>query len=52
MLAGASAVAVGTDNFYEPQTAVKVVEGIRTFLTAHKLSDVSQLVGRVDASRE
>ena len=32
MMAGATAVAVDTANFYEPQTALHVIAGIREFL--------------------
>ena len=32
MMAGATAVAVGTANFYEPQTALQVIAGIREFM--------------------
>src|SRR5262245_38028863 len=32
MVAGATAVAVGTANFYEPQTALQVIDGIRQFM--------------------
>ena len=32
MMAGATAVAVGTANFYEPQTTLQVIAGIREFM--------------------
>lgn len=47
MMAGASAVAVGTANFYEPQTALQVIDGIREFMQRKKLADVRELVGTV-----
>jgi dihydroorotate dehydrogenase (NAD+) catalytic subunit len=47
MEAGASAVAVGTANFYEPQTALQVIAGIREFMEKHDLKDVRRLVGTV-----
>ena len=34
MIAGATAVAVGTANFYEPQTPLQVIAGIRDFIAA------------------
>ncbi len=43
--AGASAVAVGTANFYEPQTALHVLAGLREFMERKGLTDVRQLVG-------
>ena len=38
MMAGATAVAVGTANFYEPQTPLQVIAGIREFMqtTGHQ----------------
>jgi dihydroorotate dehydrogenase (NAD+) catalytic subunit len=50
MMAGATAVAVGTANFYEPQTALQVIAGIREFLERRGLSDVRELVGSVQVA--
>ena len=47
MMAGATAVAVGTANFYEPQTALQVVDGLRDFMARRGLRDVRELVGSV-----
>jgi dihydroorotate dehydrogenase (NAD+) catalytic subunit len=45
LMAGATAVAVGTANFYEPQTALQVVAGIREFMANKHLADVRELTG-------
>ena len=45
MMAGASAVAIGTANFYAPQTALEVVAGIREFMNLKNIGSLSQLVG-------
>jgi dihydroorotate dehydrogenase (NAD+) catalytic subunit len=45
MMAGATAVAVGTANFYEPQTALQVIAGIADFLRRHGIENVRDLVG-------
>jgi dihydroorotate dehydrogenase (NAD+) catalytic subunit len=45
MMAGASAVAVGTANFYEPQTAPRVLAGIREFMQRKGIPSLRQLVG-------
>jgi len=45
MLAGASAVAVGTANFMDPTTAVGVVEGLERFCREHDVERVTDLVG-------
>lgn len=47
LIAGASAVAVGTANFTEPLTALDVITGLREYLERHGLRDVSGLVGSV-----
>ena len=48
MLAGATAVAVGTANFINPTAAVDVVDGITKYLTENNIDDVNRLVGQVD----
>src|SRR5271169_6582225 len=45
MVAGATAVAVGTANFYEPQTPLQVIAGIRDFMQKHKIKDMRELTG-------
>jgi dihydroorotate dehydrogenase (NAD+) catalytic subunit len=45
MLAGASAVAVGTMNFVNPRASVEVAEGIAAYMARHKMTDTSELVG-------
>jgi dihydroorotate dehydrogenase (NAD+) catalytic subunit len=47
MIAGASAVAIGTANFSEPQTALQVVEGIEDYLKRHALPSVHSLIGSI-----
>lgn len=47
LMAGARAVAVGTANFYEPQTALQVLAGLRDFMERKGLTDVRQLTGSV-----
>jgi dihydroorotate dehydrogenase (NAD+) catalytic subunit len=46
-MAGATAVAVGTANFNEPQTALQVTAGIREFMRQHGIHDVREIVGGV-----
>ena len=45
LMAGATAVAVGTANFYEPQTSLQVIAGIRDFMEKKKISDVKEITG-------
>jgi dihydroorotate dehydrogenase (NAD+) catalytic subunit len=46
-MAGASAVAVGTANFYEPQTALHILAGLRGYLQHHQLQDLREIIGSV-----
>ena len=45
MLAGASAVAVGTMNFVNPRAAIDVAAGISSYMDRHGISGVTELVG-------
>jgi len=45
MLAGASAVQVGTAIFKDPFIPVQIVDGIENYLERHKLNSVSEIVG-------
>ncbi|MCC8142469.1 MAG: dihydroorotate dehydrogenase [Lachnospiraceae bacterium] len=47
ILAGATAVSVGTANFTDPEASVKVVEGIEDYLRRSGASDVRGLIGQV-----
>lgn len=47
MLAGASAVAVGTANFHNPAVTMKIVEGIEEYLERNHMEDVRELTGAV-----
>ncbi len=45
MLAGASAIQVGTANFIDPAVSVKIVEGIEAYMERHKIKSVTEMVG-------
>ena len=45
LIAGASAVGVGTALFYDPLVCQKINAGIRDYLRRHQLASVAQLVG-------
>jgi dihydroorotate dehydrogenase (NAD+) catalytic subunit len=47
MMAGATAVAVGTANFYEPQTALKIIEGLRNFMERKGIKNLREITGSV-----
>ena len=50
LMVGASAVQVGTANFIDPATGVKIAEGIRSFAESNGLTDVGQLVGAMESN--
>jgi dihydroorotate dehydrogenase (NAD+) catalytic subunit len=45
ILAGASAIQVGTASFIDPQVSVKIVEGIEDYMLAKGVSDISEITG-------
>jgi dihydroorotate dehydrogenase (NAD+) catalytic subunit len=45
LLAGASAVQIGTANFVDPQVTTKIIAGIQDYLTRHNIPDVKELTG-------
>ena len=45
ILAGATAVSVGTANFVDPCTTIKVVEGIESYMRKYGVKDINELVG-------
>ena len=47
ILAGASAVAIGTANFHNPYATVEAVEGIRSYMERYGIDDIKQLIGAV-----
>ncbi|MGQ9648923.1 MAG: dihydroorotate dehydrogenase [Phycisphaerae bacterium] len=47
ILAGATAVGIGTALFIDPTTPFKVLEGLDSYLRRHHLRSVSELIGRL-----
>ncbi len=45
LLAGATAIQVGTANFIDPQVTVKIIDGIRDYCKRHKVMALSELIG-------
>lgn len=48
LLAGATAVEIGTANFIDPQITVKVVEGIEAYLDRHGYKSVQEIIGGLE----
>ena len=48
MLAGASAVAVGAANFYNPTATLEIIDGIENYLDDQGMDSVSEIVGAAE----
>ncbi|MBQ4478762.1 MAG: dihydroorotate dehydrogenase [Bacteroidales bacterium] len=47
LLAGATAIEVGTANFIDPQISVKIVDGINEYLDRKHISSVKEIIGLI-----
>ena len=47
LLAGATAVQIGTANFIDPQITIKVIDGINDYLKRHNYNSVQEIIGLV-----
>ncbi len=45
LIAGASAVQVGTANFINPRATIDILEGIESFMNKNKIDDIAELIG-------
>ena len=48
LLAGATAVQIGTANFIDPKISVKIVQGIEQYLVRHKFTSVKEIIGSLE----
>lgn len=49
IMAGATAVSVGTANFRNPQTTLEVIEGIEAYMSRKNVNDIRDLIGIVNS---
>ncbi|MEW6101581.1 MAG: dihydroorotate dehydrogenase [Candidatus Omnitrophota bacterium] len=49
LLAGASAISVGTANFINPKATIEIIAGIKKYLRENKIKDIKQLTGSLKA---
>ena len=47
IMAGATAVSVGTANFFNPYATVEIAKGIEQFMEQQKIADINELIGIV-----
>ena len=48
MLAGATAISIGSGNFIDPYVAPKTVKGIEDYMKKYNISDVKDIIGKVE----
>ncbi len=48
LLAGASAVQIGTASFIDPQASVKILEGIENYMIRKGFSDINEIIGLIN----
>ena len=47
MLAGATAVSIGTGNFISPDTSIKAIEGVEKYMKKHNIENLTDIIGKV-----
>ena len=50
LLAGATAVQIGTANFIDPAITMKVIDGIEEYLARHGFASVTDIIGALETS--
>lgn len=48
LLAGATAIEVGTYNFVDPTATIQIIEGIENYMLRHGFSNISELIGALN----
>lgn len=52
LLAGASAIEVGTYNFVDPAVTTQIVHGIEDYMLRHGITDIQELIGGLDVTKK
>jgi dihydroorotate dehydrogenase (NAD+) catalytic subunit len=52
IIAGASAVAVGTASFIEPGCSIEIINGIKEYCVRHNISNIKELIGSLDMGQD
>ena len=45
LMVGATAVQVGTANFYNPKATIEILEGIKNYMAENKIEDIKEIIG-------
>jgi dihydroorotate oxidase len=48
LLAGATAIEVGTYNFVDPTAPIQILEGIEAYMQRHGFTDIKEIIGALD----
>ncbi|HOO19748.1 MAG TPA: dihydroorotate dehydrogenase, partial [Paludibacteraceae bacterium] len=48
LLAGATAIEVGTANFIDPTVTIKIIEGIEQYLIQHGFDNIYEIIGAME----
>ena len=49
LIIGASAIQVGTANFYNPRATIEILEGIKSYMEENDIGDVNEIIGTFEA---
>ncbi len=52
IIVGAKAIAIGTGNFVDPLTPIKVIDGIREYMIENKIKDIKSIVGSLKCPKD
>ncbi len=47
LIAGAKAIQVGTANFVDPKTTIKIIDGIKKYLKDNDIKDIDDIIGSI-----
>lgn len=50
LLAGATAIEVGTYNFVDPTATIQIIEGIENYMLRHGFSNITELIGALNTN--
>jgi len=48
MLAGATAISVGSGNFNDPEISINTIQGIEEYMKRHNIEDINSIIGTVE----
>ena len=48
MIAGATAVQIGTANYYDPTVTMKVIDGLSSYCGSHNITNISELISSIN----